>query len=266
MQVAAEVDWLEAGAGQPVVLVHSSVSGARQWRRLMNDLKDAFHVRAVNLYGYGKTPPWPNTRPQTLDDQAKLVEAALPPGAQDVALVGHSFGGAFAMKAAARLGSRVTKLILVETNPFFLLRQQGRTEAFAEAAALRDCIKTCAAAGEWETAAEQFANYWGGGDWATMSPERRAAFTQALRPNVFEWDAVMDEAVPLADWVRALPRDTLLISDPRTALPIREIEPLLRKARPDWRVAHLPEGGHMAPLTAPQIVNPIIRAFLGEAR
>jgi hypothetical protein len=39
------VDFVEAGsAGPVVVLVHSSVSGARQWRRLMDDLKDRFRV------------------------------------------------------------------------------------------------------------------------------------------------------------------------------------------------------------------------------
>jgi pimeloyl-ACP methyl ester carboxylesterase len=39
------VDVVEAGsAGPVVVLVHSSVSGARQWRRLMDDLKDRFRV------------------------------------------------------------------------------------------------------------------------------------------------------------------------------------------------------------------------------
>jgi hypothetical protein len=38
-----DVDFVEAGsAGPVVVLTHSSVSGARQWRRLMEDLKDRF--------------------------------------------------------------------------------------------------------------------------------------------------------------------------------------------------------------------------------
>ena len=72
------VDFLEAGApGATVMLGHSSVSGARQWGRLIDDLKDRFRVRAVNLFGYGATPPWPAGRLQTLDDQARLVEAAL---------------------------------------------------------------------------------------------------------------------------------------------------------------------------------------------
>src|SRR5271156_1213914 len=128
-----KADFLEAGSGPMVMLVHSSVSGARQWRRLMDDLKDDFHVRAVNLYGYGRTPPWSIDAPQSLDDQARLVETALPANADAVCLVGHSFGGSVAMKLAAKLSGRVTRLVLLETNPFYLLKQAGRTDAFAEA-------------------------------------------------------------------------------------------------------------------------------------
>ncbi len=99
-----EVDYIEAGsAGLAVMLVHSSVAGAGHWRRLMEDLKDGFRALAVNLFGYGKTPAWPGGANQSLDDQARLVEAALPADAEEVYLVGHSFGGSVAMKVAARL-------------------------------------------------------------------------------------------------------------------------------------------------------------------
>ena len=152
-----EVDFVEAGSGPLVVLLHSSVSGARQWRRLIDDLKPDFHVRAVNLIGYGKTPPWRRATPQSLDDQADLVEAALPANAGAFSLVGHSLGGAIAMKLAARLRGRVTRLALLEPNVVHLLRQAGRMEAFAEAMALRDIVKTFGALGEWTTAAERFA-------------------------------------------------------------------------------------------------------------
>jgi pimeloyl-ACP methyl ester carboxylesterase len=145
------------------------------------------------LFGYGKTPPWPAEATQSLDDQARLVEAALPADAGEVYLVGHSFGGSVAMKAAARLAGRVTKLVLLETNPFYLLMQSGRIDAFAEVRELRNCVKTFGALGEWETAAEKFADYWGGATtWREMTPQRRSAFTQALKPNYFEWDAVMN--------------------------------------------------------------------------
>ena len=261
-----EVDFLEAGSGPTVMLVHSSASGARQWHRLMDDLKVDFHVRAVNLFGYGKTPPWSIDRPQSLDDQALLVEAALPANAGNICLVGHSFGGAVAMKVAARLSGRVSKLVLLETGPFHLLRQSGRIDAFNEAMELRDCIKTCGAAGEWTTAAERFAEYWNSaGAWRNMPIERRNKFAEAIQPNYFEWDAVMSEVTPIEQWARLLPEATLVVSDPNTVSPIREITALLRRSCPAWTYNEVADGGHMAPLTRPELVNPLVCDFLRNA-
>jgi pimeloyl-ACP methyl ester carboxylesterase len=261
-----DVDVLEAGSSGPVVmLVHSSVSGARQWRRLMEELKDRFRVRAVNLFGYGKTPAWRNDAPQSLDDQARLVEAALPADAGDFHLVGHSFGASVAIKTAARLNGRVGKLILLEPNPVHLLAQAGETEPYADAMAMRDCIKTFGALGEWQTAAKTFADYWGGaGSWDGMPADRRDAFTQALKPNFFEWDAVTEESTPLEEWARLLPRHTLVVSDPNTVMPIRAVVALLRRSCPLWTFKDV-AGGHMAPLTRPDLINPIIVSFLQSA-
>jgi pimeloyl-ACP methyl ester carboxylesterase len=257
-------DFLEAGTSGPLVLlIHSGASGARQWRRLMDDLKDRYRVRAVNLFGYGATPPWPADATQSIADQARLVEDAIPADVDKAFLVGHSLGGLIAMKLAARLGGRVSKLVLLEPNPFDLLRQAGRREAFAQAVALRDCVKACGARGEWETAAERFADYWNGaGSWHAMSAERRAAFAQALKPNFHEWDAVMGETTPVEEWARTLPPATLAVHDPGTVLPIREIAAILRAACPAWRHLELPGVGHMAPLTRPDVINPIVGSFL----
>ncbi len=257
------VDCVEAGRGPVVVLVHSSVSGARQWRRLMDDLEDRFHVIAVNLFGYGRTAAWSGPEAQSLEDQAGLVEAALPDRDGRLCLVGHSFGASVAMRAAARLGARVDRLVLLEPNPFYLLDQNARREAFAEISALCALMKEKGAAGEWPVAAERFADYWGGdGTWANMPETRKAAFTEALEPNFHEWDAVMRETTTLAAWAEVLPRETLVVSARRTVRPIREIVELLRGACPSWRFEEVADGGHMAPLTRPDLVNPIVSAFL----
>jgi pimeloyl-ACP methyl ester carboxylesterase len=259
-----EADFLEAGSSHPVVmLVHSSVSGARQWRRLMDELKDQFRVRAVNLFGYGKTPAWPGEKAQSMDDQARLVETALPANADEVYLVGHSFGATVAMKVAARLGRRVSKLVLLEANPFTLLAQAGLVEAFAEAVELRQCIQRFGALGEWALAAEKFADYWAGpGTWRDMSPERRDAFAQALKPNVFEWDAIMSEITSVEEWAAQLPRATLLVYDPETVLATREIAAILRRSCRAWTYQEVPGAGHMAPLTRPELINPLVSSFL----
>ena len=258
------VDFLEAGSSDRLVmLVHSSVSGARQWRRLMEDLKTRFRVRAVNLYGYGKTPPWPGKRMQSLADQARLIEMALPAGYQDIHLVGHSFGGAVAMKAAAQLGHLIRKLVLLETNPFYLLAQNGHVDAFTEAMELRNCIQYFGGLGDWPTAAERFVDYWSGvGTWRAMPPEWRATFAKALKPNFFEWDAVMTETISLEQWACLLPRETLIVCDPDTVPPTREIAALLRNANPAWTYKAVPGAGHMAPLTHPELINPLIAEFL----
>lgn len=258
-----QVDFLEAGSSGPtIILVHSSVAGARQWRRLMEDLKGEFRVRAVNLFGYGKTPAWPKAASQSLADQARLVEAALPPDADEVYLVGHSFGGSVAMKAAALLQGRVSKLVLLEPNPVYLLAQAGQTAAFAEAMVMRDCIKKFGALGQWQIAAEKFADYWGGaGSWEGMPADRRETFTQALKPNFFEWDGVTDETTPVEEWAWLLPRRTLVVSDPNTVLPVREVVALLRRFCPHWTYKEA-AGGHMAPLSHPDLINPIVAAFL----
>ena len=230
----------------------------------MGHLKDQFRVRAVNLFGYGKTPPWPAATTQSLDDQARLVEDALPPDAGEIYLVGHSFGGSVAMKAAARLPARVARLVLLETNPFYLLAQSGRIDAFAEAMELRNYIKKFGALGEWATAAEKFADYWGGaGTWQRCRSIGGSAFSEALKPNFFEWDAVMNETTPVEQWATLLPEATLLVCDPRTVLPIREITAVLRRSCPGWAYKEVPGAGHMAPLTRPDLINPLVASFLG---
>jgi pimeloyl-ACP methyl ester carboxylesterase len=257
-----KVDYLEEGSGPTVLLLHSSVSGNRQWKRLMEDLRDRFRVLAVNLLGYGQTTPWSDARTQRLEDQVRLVELLLADVSPGASLVGHSFGGIVAMKAAAMLGERVSNLVLIEANPFYLLRQNGRADAYAEIKAIRDHVKEHGARGDWTSVAERFADYWNGaGSWAAMPPDRQAAFARACAPNFHEWDAVMDEPTTLEGW-SAIRARTLLVQTEKTVRPIAEIYELLRAAFPRWSFASIAEGGHMAPLTRPELVNPVVAKFL----
>ena len=256
------IDHTDDGQGQVVVLIHSSVSANRQWRALTEALKDRYRVLAINLFGYGETTPWPGTSPQSLYAQARLVLALSEDVGSPIHLVGHSFGGSVALKAAMLLGPRVGSLILLEPNPFYLLKQNGRTQAFLESRELRDHVKCFGALGDWTKVAERFADYWlGDGSWRSMPEKRRAAFAESLPPNFHEWDAVMEEETTVEQW-KALTARTLVVSDKATRLPIREIVELFAKACPSWSFRSIAEGGHMAPLTRPELVNPIVREFL----
>ncbi|WP_123592197.1 alpha/beta fold hydrolase [Salinisphaera orenii] len=257
-----KIDYTDDGQGPTIVLVHSSVSANRQWRALTELLKDRYRVLAINLFGYGDTTPWPGTSPQSLYAQAQLVMALSEKVASPIHLVGHSFGGSVALKAAMLLGPRAGRLVLLEPNPFYLLKQDGRTRAFAESRDLRDHVKCFGSLGDWSRVAERFADYWlGDGSWSAMPDKRRVAFSEALPPNFYEWDAVMDEETTVEE-CKGLTARTLVVSDQATRLPIREIVDIFVKACPHWSFRSVAEGGHMAPLTHSDLVNPIIREFL----
>jgi len=250
------------GTGPVVILVHSSVSGRRQWRSLTALLEDRFRVVALDLIGYGETPAWAEGRPQQLSDQSALVHEVVDEVGAPLALVGHSLGGSVALCAAAELGDRLPGLVLLEPNPFSLLDETA-PEEYREAAALRDAVKSAGDSGDWAAAAERFADYWNGaGTWAAMDDARRDAFGAALKPNYHEWDAVM--GAPVRRYVSAVAAATHVVSARDTVQPIARIVTMLEEMRSDWKFSRLDGGGHMAPLTRPELVNPIVASALDD--
>ena len=258
------IDYVEVGTGSPVVLIHSSVSGNQQWRLLAEALKDRHRVLAVNLFGYGDTTPWPENAVQTLADHADPVLALCSNSSGPVSIVGHSFGGSVALKAALHLGHKVAGLVLLEPNPFYLLSQHKRQAAYEEIKALRNHGKQYGAVGDWQKVAERFADYWvSEGTWESMHAKRRSAFLAATPPVFHEWDAAMNETTTIGTWA-SLKAKTLVVYAADTKRPIREIIELFVDACPHWSFREIAEGGHMAPLFQPELVNPIVTEFLNS--
>jgi hypothetical protein len=81
-----------------------------------------------------------------------------------------------------------------------------------------------------------------------------------------EWNALLTGKTTLREWNAALPRRTMLMSSTKTSSPSREVVELLLHSQRQWSFASLSDSGHMAPLTHPQVVNPIIGRFLNECR
>ena len=257
------IDYIEAGSGHCVILLHSSAAGNRQWRTTVEGLRDQYHVIAINLFGYGQTSRWSGDREQTLADQAELVQPFIDRAPGEVALVGHSFGGVVAMYVALRCADKVSRLILLEPIPFRLLDEAERVDAYAEIGQLRDFVKRCGGSGEWERAAACFANYWNGeGTWAAMPSERQKTIASSMPPNCHEWDAVLGSTAR-QDWPNIHAR-TLVVSARDSKRPIREIVKVLREQTPHWHYQELDEGGHMFPMTRPEITNRLISTFLRE--
>lgn len=91
-----------------------------------------------------------------------------------------------------------------------------------------------------------------------MPPDRRATFARALVPDYHEWDAVL--SAPAGEWVSSVSAATHVVTAADTVPPITQIARILADRRPDWQFDEITHGGHMAPLTKPELVNPMVAA------
>ncbi len=98
-----------------------------------------------------------------------------------------------------------------------------------------------------------------------MPEKRRAAFLAAMPPNFHEWDGIDQEETSIAGW-RQLTADVLVVRARDTRRSVSEIFDLFHENCPRWSFAEIAEGGHMAPLSRPELIDPIIRRFLDTGR
>ena len=129
-----------------VISLHSSASSPRQWSALAQTLGPAYRVAAPALIGYGDAPDWHHERPLSLDDEAQRIEPLIEAEPEGVYLVGHSFGGAVALRLAQRNPGKVRSLALYEPVLFSLLNEEasdrpGPPPAMAEVNAVRIAIR-----------------------------------------------------------------------------------------------------------------------------
>lgn len=107
------VNVVERGAGPPVVLVHGLPGSAYDWRPTLDALA-ARGVRALayDRVGYG----WSDARPvpATLEANAReLTQLLAAEALEDAVVVGWSYGGGTAIRAAQLDASRMARLVLV---------------------------------------------------------------------------------------------------------------------------------------------------------
>ena len=107
-------NYLEAGEGSPVVLVHGSgpgVSAYANWRLTIPTLATEHRVLAPDMAGFGfSDKPGTYGMAQWVDQLSGFVDGL---GLERVSLVGNSFGGGLAISFATRFPDRVDRLVLM---------------------------------------------------------------------------------------------------------------------------------------------------------
>lgn len=255
----------DVGAGETVVLLHSSACSAGQWRDLQGRLADCFRVIAPDLYGYGATGPWRGKAPLRLADEAALVEAvAAQAGAGPVHLVGHSYGGAVALRLALNRRLALASLTLIEPVAFHILRNSDPwgTGFFGQIQVLAEAVANAVTGGDGQGAMARFVDYWNGdGAWDRLNDRQRASLAAKAAKVATDFRATMTETAIIEDFT-TVETPTLVLCGTDSPAPTRRVAGLLDIAMPRSRLRILGGAGHMSPITHGGIVNRLIAEHL----
>jgi pimeloyl-ACP methyl ester carboxylesterase len=248
---------------ETVVLLHSSASSGSQWRTLCGLLESDFAVLAPDLYGYGASADWPGRTPITLAHEAAAVSVSLGNQDKPVHIVGHSYGGAVALKLALESRIRLRSLTLIEPVAFHLLRQDTHgSELYNEVCRVGDSVRQSVACGDYWGGMGRFIDYWNGtGTWDRLAEEKRAALATRTSKVALDFYASTAEDTPLSAY-HGIAAPVLILRGEYTPAPTRRIAELLTHAIPGSQLQTVPDAGHMAPLTHTEFVNTAVRWHL----
>jgi pimeloyl-ACP methyl ester carboxylesterase len=246
-----------------LICIHSSGSGARQWKALAAAAASDHAMVAPELIGYGGHDAWRPGDPVTLDDEAARIAPLVGSARSRAVVVGHSYGGAVALRVALRCRDHVAGLVLYEPSVFSVIARGAdedgaRREIVATAGAIRDDMY----AGRAEEAARRFVDYWSGeGAWDALEARRQQAILARMPKVVKEFGALFDDALPPAAYAR-LPFPVLWLEGAATVGPPRAVARRLLPVFSDVRFKRVPGAGHMGPITHTDTVNAEILRFV----
>jgi pimeloyl-ACP methyl ester carboxylesterase len=117
MQVVVDsllTQYERVGKGKPVVILHGWADSSAGWHAFSSGLADSFDVISIDLPGFGGTEM--PSKPWGLDEYAAFVGAFLKKiRVTPYALVGHSNGGAIAVRGLATGSLHTERLVLLDS-------------------------------------------------------------------------------------------------------------------------------------------------------
>lgn len=246
-----------SGQGPAVIMLHSSLSSARQWSPLVKKLEQEHLVINIDILGYGRADRVVDEENYNFDVEIQrinvIIDKIIPQ--QNYHLVGHSCGGAIALKLAVEAPQRLLSIALYEPVPFHLLAQgseeRAQSELFAASVAIEDNHQ----------AAEIFTNYWNREGFFKSLPDKMQNLMARDMPKVsLDFKGLMAETYTLDDLVNINCRVLLMVGEfsPQLSKSLTEkIESMLINVS-----HHTVKSGHMGPVSHSDIIHPVMAKFI----
>jgi pimeloyl-ACP methyl ester carboxylesterase len=112
------VNYIERGAGEYLVLIHGFASSVRTWQDVIPELARNYHVVALDLKGFGHTekPLQSDYSTYGLSEFTRRTMDLL--GIEQATLIGNSLGGAISLHLAANHPERVQRMVLIDAAAY----------------------------------------------------------------------------------------------------------------------------------------------------
>ncbi|GAA2912492.1 alpha/beta hydrolase [Streptosporangium fragile] len=236
----------DGGAGDAVVLLHSSAADSRMWDPQWEPLTARFRVIRPDLRGYGRTS-YAAEKPYT--DPGDVAELLASLDLTRVALVGSSYGARVALELVTAHPALVSRLVLL--NPGCGLPPTPDLAAFgAEEDRLLE-------AGDIEAAVELNARTWLGPE---TGPEARARQMEMQRDAFRAQLAADPEPSQLAGEIdlAAVTMPTLVVTGGHDLPYFRMTARHLAERLPSARLVDLEWAGHLPSMERPEEVTTLI--------
>ncbi|SLN69791.1 Haloacetate dehalogenase H-1 [Roseovarius litorisediminis] len=248
------------GEGTPLVFLHSAACDNRQWRDISLNWSHHHQVVMPDLPGCGASDGFEADKWLTLENEANAIIAVADHLQQPFHLIGHSYGGAVALKSAMQLGPKLASLTLIEPTSFHLLGHGDRFEKamLGQIDRFAASIEQAVMSGFDETAMMQFVDFWSGpGSWDKVPAAKRAALLPRAHKLPGDFGRLFNEDLRPAD-IAKLTVPTLVICGTQSPEPVRVLSRLIAKSIIHSRHRTIGWAGHMLPLTHRAQVNVLL--------
>lgn len=245
--------------GLPAVFAHCFLGHSGTWSRLIAALRTPLDAQAFDMPGHGRSGAW-GGQGDLHAEVAALVGRFV---ADPALLIGHSFGGAAALRFALDRPERVTGLVLIE--PVFFAVAAGEPE-FAAHRAAEAMLHEAFATGDMQEAGRVFLALNGDADaWDALPEPQRAQIARQMPMVAASVAGVHADSGGLAapGRLEAFDRPVLLLDGAVSPPTFGAVNRALARRLPRACRVTLPGAGHMLPIThGPEVADAIDRFLL----
>jgi len=238
-----------SGQGPAIIFLHSSLSTAKQWSPLISIIKDKFTCINIDILGYGNADKVIDEENYNFDVELKRIRSIIEKSIGEKAyhLVGHSCGGAIALKLAVEQPKKLLSLSLYEPVAFHLLAKGTAERAEVDSFSFKVAERSN------EKAAQVFTDFWNNEGFYLSLPAKLQSLMAADMHKVnLDFKDLISEGYQLSDLAVIKCRATIYsgLQSPHLS---RLLALQIAKALPNGELCEL-NAGNMGPINQAELV------------